>query len=305
MEFFLGNNQKQVCTYSNPYLRVHGVLCRPIERLHVKPPFNPFEETFDRPSLTVEFRNGERRQCKIIGDKGVDVVRCIILIDDQPYAFWIEPRSLDSSKANVLVADYTSTYIDRTFIYDLVFHIGLCSGNKERMLLLKDVIETLEIYISLIYEVVSTSLNRHIVKDLGIVYAPIGKMYEGWNVTSQIEQCVHLNSSPVMMKPGPWAKFETQFYRAAVKSIGHLVKPQPEVVPGIKLLCFPNQILSKIMIDTPVLFLIHLTECRARDETQTGMVKLLLKSRQGGLIGTKALLRGELCERHNHELVAA
>lgn len=46
MEFFLGNNQKQVRTYSNPYLRVHGVLCRPIERLHVKPPLTNQTEFF-------------------------------------------------------------------------------------------------------------------------------------------------------------------------------------------------------------------------------------------------------------------
>lgn len=59
------------------------------------------------------------------------------------------------------------------------------------------------------------------------------------------------------------------------------------------------------MENSQILLLIHLTDCRARDKTQTNMVKILLKCGQCYIVGAKTLLICELSESHNHKLVAA
>ena len=103
----------------------------------------------------------------------------------------------------------------------------------------------------------------------------------------------------------PWTMFETQLNSTAIKSINHFIKTKPEVIFRVELLCSLNQTLSKVMIDSPIFLLIHLTECRARDKTQTCVVKLLLKCSQYRLVSLKTLLRCELSESHNHKLDAA
>lgn len=133
----------------------------------------------------------------------------------------------------------------------------------------------------------------------------IRQINEGWNVSTQIKKRMHFERPFVMMELSPWTKFEAQLNGTAVKSINHLLKTKPEVIFGVELLCFLDQTLSKVMVDSPILLLIHLTECRARDKTQTCMVKLLLKCCQCSFVSAKALLRCELGESHNHKLVAA
>ena len=52
------NNKQQVVTDGNPYLCEDCILGRPIERLDVQVLLDPFEERFDSPALSVQFRNG-------------------------------------------------------------------------------------------------------------------------------------------------------------------------------------------------------------------------------------------------------
>ena len=57
---FLRNNEQKVVAYGYPDLRVDGVLCRSVKGLDVQMLLNPLEEKLNLPSLTVQFRDGQR-----------------------------------------------------------------------------------------------------------------------------------------------------------------------------------------------------------------------------------------------------
>ena len=53
---FIGNGKQQIIAYGNPNLREYSILVRCVERLDMQSMFNPFEETFHLPALSIEFR---------------------------------------------------------------------------------------------------------------------------------------------------------------------------------------------------------------------------------------------------------
>lgn len=253
----------------------------------------------------IKFSNGKCWQGEIVCDKPVDIVSGIVLISNHSDVLRIVCRGTNTGKTNVLIANDSGTFVNLSLTYNHVFHVILGSGYKECMLFVKEILKTLKVHIALIHQIIGECFNWQFVKGLRIKNTSIRQINEGWDVSTQIKKRMHLEDSLVMMVLCPWTMFETQLNSTAIKSINHFIKTKPEVIFRVELLCSLNQTLSKVMIDSPIFLLIHLTECRARDKTQTCVVKLLLKCSQYRLVSLKTLLRCELSESHNHKLDAA
>ena len=105
MKHLICYNEQQIVTHCNPYLCVDSVARCSIERFDVQIPFDKFEEGLHIPSFAVQFCYCESWEAKIVGDKYVNIICRIILINNQTYPFWIICRSPCPTKFDVQVAD--------------------------------------------------------------------------------------------------------------------------------------------------------------------------------------------------------
>lgn len=305
MEHLFGNNKQQVVTHGNPNLCVNSVAGCSVEGLDVKVPFNELEERLHIPSLAIEFRDGQGGQAEVVGDERIDIVRCIVLINDQSYPLWVIGGCLWTCKHDVLVAEQAGVLVNPPLVNHLVFRVGLSSRDKERMLPVKQRVEPLEVDIPFVYQVVSEGFDRQLVHDFAVMHTTFGQVDESGDAAPEVEQRVQLDRALTVMELRPWAKFQTQFDGAAVKGIDHLVDAETVVVLVVELSRLLDEILSEVVVNAPILFLVHLTESGTRNEGQSGVIQFALKGGQRSLVGPQTMLGGQLGKAHDHELVAA
>lgn len=290
MKESLGNNKQQVVAHSNPNLCVNGIARRAIEGLYIKAAFQEFEERLDSPSLAIKFCDCECRKIEIISKKCANIICYIIFISHHPERLWVPFRGQLACKTDVLVANETGNIINRPFTNDFVLHVALGSGDKESMLLMKQFVESLKVDVAFVHLVIGEGLDRQLIHRRAVMYLTLCQMDECGYAASETEQRVHLKGTFAMMEFFPGTQFKTQLNRTAVEGIHHLVDIKTIVVVVIKFSCILDKVLGEIMIDSPVLFLVHLAESRAWNKAQAK-------------IRAETLLGGQLCEAHDHELV--
>ena len=305
MKHLFGYNEQQIIAHSNPNLCVDCVARCSIKRFDVQMAFDKFEERLHIPSFAVQFSYCERRKAKVVGDKFVNIICRIILINNQPYPFWIICRSPWPTKYDVLVADETRNLVNRPFPYHRIFHVFLSPGDKECVLSVKQFIESLEINVSLVHQVIGKGFNGQAIHCLAVMHLTFCKMNKGGDASPKTEESVHFDSTFSMVEVGPWTKLEAKFYCTAVKGIDHFVNVETVILFVIKFPRLFDEVLREVMVNAPISFLIHFAKSGTWNERESGMVKLALKRCQSGLVSAQTLLRGQLCKAHDHKLVTA
>lgn len=85
---------------------------------------------------------------------------------------------------------------------------------------------------------------------------------------------MHLDTSFMLVKLSPRAKFKTKADGTAVKCINHVIKIKTKVILCIERANLLNKNLSEIGIDSPVSFLISLGKCVTRNSiADTAMIQ--------------------------------
>ena len=305
MKHLFGNDKQQVVTHGNPDLCVDRIARCSIERFDAQMSFYEFEERLHIPSFAVKFSDGKCGEAKVICDKSINIICCIIFINDHAYPLWIIGGCPWAGKHDVLVADKAGCLVNRSFLNHFKFHVALSPGDKECMLPVEQFVEPLEINVSFIHQVIGKGFYWQIIHCLAVMNLAFREMDECGNAAPKVKQRVHFDGTFPMMEIRPWTKFKAEFYRATVKRIDHLINVKTVIVFVIKFSRFFDEILCKVMVNAPVFFLIHFTKGGTWNERESGMVKLSLKRSQSSFIGTQTLLRGQLCKAHHHELVTA
>ena len=304
MEHLFSNDKQQIVTHGNPDLCVNSVTGCSIERLDVQMPFDKLEERLHIPSLTIKFRNSQSRNAKVVGDEGIDVIRRIILINDNAYPLWMVGGRSRPCEYDVLVTDEAGSLVHGPFFNHLRFHVALGSRDKECMLLVEQSVKPLEFHVTLVHQIVSEGFNGKLIHGFGIVHPALCQVDKSGDAAPKIEQYMHLDCTFVVVEISPWAKLETAFDCAAVKGIYHLVNTKTVIILVIEFSCFFNEILCQVVVNAPVLLLVHLAKCGPGNDGQSSMVKLALECGQCCLISSQTLLRCQLGKAHDHELIA-
>ena len=74
---------------------------------------------------------------KIISQEAINISCGIIHIHNHTKCIGVPLRGFGACKPNDIITDYTCRFINWLFLNNIVFHIVLCSGNKESMLTVK------------------------------------------------------------------------------------------------------------------------------------------------------------------------
>ena len=305
MKQLLGNDQQQIVTDGNPYLRKDCILRRSEERLDMQVLLDPLEEQLYLPTLPIEFCNCECVNGEVVCQESIHVVRGIVFIDNHTYHLWIVLGDECPCEPDTLVADESCMHIYRSFFNHFEAHVVLCPCDEVCLSEMVVVVEPPEVHIAFVHQVIRSCFNRQYVKAVHVIDLPLRHPDECRNGASQVKKCVHLHGTAVSFVFRPWTKLQAKLYGTAVKSIDHLVKTKSEIIVLVQSLgpCYQHH--SKVTVYLPVLRLVHVGESGLGDEFHPGMIELGGEHCQRRFDVTKACTIGELGIDHHTELVTA
>ena len=142
------------------------------------------------------------------------------------------------------------------------------------------------------------------IESMNIVQLAVRDVDEARDVTTQIEQGVHLHSRLRGTKARPWKQRQAQVDGGGVQSVDRVSQLQVQAVTGIKLPRLGNQPLGKLCVDTPIARLVGIGQCRSPHLlAKAHVVELRGLSRQADLNIAQTLPIGQLRKRHRAVLL--
>ena len=301
----LRNDEQQVVANGYPYLRVNGVPGCPVEGLYMQMLFGPLEEQLNLPTFTVQFGNGQRIfNREVVGQEVIDLASLKILIHNKPERVRILLGGVVTGEAYGLVGEDAGVFVHRSGFNDIADHVVLCTGNKVGALLVEVLVELLKSDIPLVHQVEGASFYWNLVHNLGVVDLAWRKQNKGWNRTSQVHECMHLESTLPVMELRPGTQLQAQLDGAAVERIYHLFKANPQLLIPVKRCGFLDQSHREVLMDTPILLLVGLRKRGFGHHLDAGSVEVSAEVKCSLNVSQAGTVR-ELSEAHHHELVAA
>ena len=116
---------------------------------------------------------------------------------------------------------------------------------------------------------------------------------------------MHFKASLTMMESCPWTQCQTQFNGAAIKGANHFIKVNPKLFSFVQLLSFLYQDIAKVLIYTPILFLVRFRKCRFWHNLKSRPIQVLRTKIKSSLNISQATAISELCKAHYQELISA
>ncbi len=153
---------------------------------------DPFEKEFHLPAAAVQFRDRERWQGKVVGQKDQRLCGFGVLEADAPQRGLEALLRVEAREDNALVANQAGRAINRMRIAALNLEIRLATGHEEAARPV-EAIETLEIDEAAIHDIEGARFGQQLVEDIDLVHFAIADVEEGGNIAAQIQQRVQLD----------------------------------------------------------------------------------------------------------------
>ena len=259
----LRDDKQQVVTNGYPYLRVGSIAGCTVKGLDVQVLLDPLED-LNLPSFSIQLCNSDCINREVISEESIDFSVSKVLIYNKSKTVRILLRSIKSCKLYRLIGDKPRFSINFPRLSNYAKHIILGSGDKPRVVLMKVLIERIKLYIAFIHKIVGICHDRYFIHNLGIMNRGLCKADKYRNGSFQVHQGVHFKTALAVMESCPWTQCQTQLNGAAVKSANHFIKVNPKLFSFVQLLSLLYQDIAKVLVDTPILFLVRLCKCRFR-----------------------------------------
>ena len=301
----LRDDKQQVVTNGYPYLRVDSIAGCTVKGLDVQVLLDPLEEDLNLPSFSIQLCNSDCINREVISEESIDFPVSKVLIYNKPEVVRILLGSIKSCKLYCLIGDKSSLSINFPRLDDCVQHIILGSGDKPRMVLMKVLIERVKFHIALIHKIVGICHDRYFIHNLGIMNRGLCKADKYRNGSVQVHQGVHFKATLAMMESCPWTQCQTQLNGATVKSTNHFIKVNPKLFSFVQFLSLLYQDIAKVLVDTPILFLVRLCKCRFGHNLKSRPIQVLRTKIKSSLNISQATAISELRKAHYQKLISA
>lgn len=297
------NGDHQVNADRDPDLRLYGVLAQPEEGLHAKILLDPLEEKFDLPACFVDFRNDQRIDLEVVGDKDQKLSALRVLKAYPPQVVWKVLLGLRSIEADCLVGSQAGGLVHGTRLPNVVAHVGFRPCHEEgasRM----DACQPKEIDVSTIQYIEGSGFENDPVQGVDVVDLPFRDRDERGDRTVQVDHGMKLDRGLAPSKARPRKEVHAQIYSGGVDGVDYLVYLQNVSVGRIQIPSLADEDLSELEVNLPVAMLVGVGKvgpCRRAADTHS--VEQVGLGSQAGFDVAQAFPVGELGESHAKELV--
>ena len=304
-QLLLQDGHQHVNADCNPYLYLHGIDRRAVERLDPKVLLDPLEEQFHLPTTFVELRDGQGRQREVARQKDQSLAYLGIEVTDSAKWSRIPLRCQRTGKNDGLVASQTGRFVHVSRRLPAMNQFVLGANHKVRRAGGESV-EPCEVDVSAVHNVEGPRFQDQLVQDQVVGRFAACNADKTRDIPSQIDKRVEFDRALSLSELRPREQRQTQIDGRRIERVGCLLQGHAEVVSGIQSSGDTDQDLAKVGINAPVSFFVGVGERASRDlGSDSCMVKFGLHSAETGFDVSQALAVGQLCECHAAKLICA
>lgn len=305
VELLSGDGNEDINADGNPDLGLHRIFRVAVEAFDVEVLFDPFEEEFDTPTGSIELRNGERGQIEVIGEEDEFAVMFGIVEANPTERFWIEERGAGTSENDGGVTAKSGRVIDGSVIAAAEVEIGFGSSDEEGLGSL-EAIESFEINVSSIHDIVGTWFDGKLIEDSHIVRFALGNADKTRDAATEIKEGVQFDSRFASPKLGPRKEREAEIDGGGIESVDGLVQCESERLVDVEGAGLGNQDLGEVVKDPPVVNAIGVSKCASRNcPSKASVIAFTTDGLQAGDDVTQAFAKGQLSKSQGEELISA
>ena len=132
---------------------------------------------------------------------------------------------------------------------------------------LMECVESPEVEVSAIHDVIGTGYRKKVVQNIDVVHVSRGNEDKLGNMALQIHQRVEFDGPFGFAKLGPRKQRETQVDGGGVERVNRRVEVEPDVFVQIKLFGLLDEDLSEVGIDAPIALVVGMGEVAVRNRT--------------------------------------
>lgn len=179
VQFLLDDRNENVNRNNHPDLCFHGVLGGLIKRFDPKVLLDPTEEEIHLPAEFVKLGDRQRRQMKVVGQKGQVPIVLPVVESNPSDDIGIIGLGFDAGQNDFLVAGQVEGFVDGLRRDPSRLEIRLGADDEKGAVLMAGV-ESREVQISSIQNKEGPRLDREFVEDTNIVYYSFCNMDISW-----------------------------------------------------------------------------------------------------------------------------
>ena len=170
-------DNKDVDDHGNPELCLHGIRGCSEECFDVQMLFDPFEEKFDAPSLTIKHGDGGGIEREVVGQECESLSVPGVSIGHPPDAVGIESSRLWPAKADQPVCPHAAFRHDYLSLEDTVIHVALGPSNEKSRCSVESM-QPGEIDVAAVEYIEGARLRRNLIKQPQIVRPGVRNTHE-------------------------------------------------------------------------------------------------------------------------------
>ena len=164
--------------------------------------------------------------------------------------------------------------------------------------------ETFEIDVAAVHDVECSGLRHDLVEDVDVMHLAVGNADKRWDIAVKIKESVHLHGSLVLPESGPREQRQAQIDGRGIERVQALRQIDTDRIADVKRSCDPDQNLSEVGVDAPVMRFVGIAQSRPRHlAAQAHVVQLASQATEAGFDIAQTFTIRQLRERHRRQLV--
>ena len=304
-ELLVKDGDYQIGSYSNPYLRLHGVGACPIVMLDSQVSLDPTEEQFDAPSHLVKHSHCQSGDLQVVGQE--DEFLCGFRIEEfhSPEENGKDLPGLRESWFANMIALQAGEPIYRLGVMPSELKVALCSRHKKGSSV-GNQNESCEVHVASIHQIERTGLEQEAVEPSHVVLPRSRDIDAGRNRSSQIDLCVNLDPSLGLTEIGPRKESQGKIDSCRIQRIDRVVQIQTKILARIERPGLPHQTLGEVFPDTPVSLIVGIGKSRFGNRLgEAKMIECLGSGVETRRDVAETLPRSHLSKHHADKLLTA
>ena len=251
MKFFLNDGDEHVGGHGAPNLRLDCVLAVAQKLLDAQVLLDPLEKQLDLPTTFVQSGNGHGRQACVVGQKDQRLLGDGVFESDTAQVLRVVLGSIVPIQRNGLIADDAAAPVHFGRVNAPGVHIAFGAGHKEGPCLMH-LKQANKVQVAPVHDVERSRLQNQNVQHIDLVHLAVADVDEGWNTTSQVQQCVELDGGLGFAKGSPVEQAQAQIDGGGVQGVDRVLEFEPQVLVQIKFASSPNQNCGQVGPNAPV-----------------------------------------------------
>jgi len=302
MQPLFQDGDKQIDGDGRPDLGAHRVGRGAVKGFDAQMLFDPFEEQFDLPAVTIQLGDGQRRHGEVVGQEDQGFASDRIAVADASQRVGIIALGLQAGQHDGLVETQAGGFIHGPGVTAGAAEVLLGTGDEESAALMNPM-PAGEVEIAAIHDVKRTGFPDELVEDIDVMDTASRDNDDGGKIALEGQQGVKFDGGLVLAESSPRKQREAEVNGGGVQRIGGGLKFKAERFVGVERGGLLDEDVGEVGKDAPVpLFIGHRQRVAGGGLADASVIELRAERRQAGFDVAQTFAPRQLGEGQHEEL---